>query len=268
MGSAAVLEPLPSRGEVAIEIRDLAVRYGCRCAVSDVTLSIPRRAVTAVVGPSGCGKTTLLRTLNRLHDLSPNAAVEGEVLLEGEAILGPAVDVGRLRRRVGMIFQRPNPFPLSIERNITLALEEHGVHEPGALRAMVEGSLRAVGLWDEVRDQLHSSGQSLSGGQQQRLCLARAIALRPDVLLLDEPCSSLDPLCTATIEHLIRTLRGDLTIVLVTHNLAQARRVSDYTAVMWRENGHGTIIERGATRAVFGTPCRQESRDYLAGRIG
>jgi phosphate transport system ATP-binding protein len=254
--------------ETVVDIRDLSVHYACTCVLSDVTLPIARAAVTAIVGPSGCGKTTLLRVLNRLHDLTPRTAVAGEVSLAGEPILGPAVDVASLRRRVGMIFQRPNPFPMSIERNVALPLERLGLCDRRTLGAVVEGSLRAVGLWEEVSDRLNRPAQALSGGQQQRLCIARALALRPEVLLMDEPCASLDPLCTATIEALIRQLRRDVTIVLVTHNLAQARRISDFTAVMWRTNGFGTVIEHGPTPVVFGAPRRAETRDYLAGRLG
>jgi phosphate transport system ATP-binding protein len=256
------------RCETAVDIRDLTVHYACTCVLSALTLPIARCAVTAIVGPSGCGKTTLLRVLNRLHDLTPQATVAGDVRLDGEPILGPLVDVAQLRRRVGMIFQRPNPFPMSIERNIALPLEQGGVRDRRRRDAQVEGSLRAVGLWDEVCDRLDRPAQALSGGQQQRLCIARAMALRPDVLLMDEPCASLDPVCTEVIEQLIRQLRRDLTVVLVTHNLAQARRLSDYTAVMWRTNGSGTLIEHGPTAALFTAPRRPETRDYLTGRLG
>jgi phosphate transport system ATP-binding protein len=254
--------------ETAVEICDLSVHYACTCVVSALTLPIARCAVTAIVGPSGCGKTTLLRVMNRLHDLTPQATVAGDVRLDGESILGPTVDVAQLRRRVGMIFQRPNPFPMSVERNIALPLEQCGVRDRRQLGALVEGSLRAVGLWDEVRERLDGAAQSLSGGQQQRLCIARAMALRPDVMLMDEPCASLDPVCTEVIERLIRQLSRDLTVVLVTHNLAQARRLSDFTAVMWRTNGYGTLIEHGPTASVFTAPQRPETRDYLAGRLG
>jgi phosphate transport system ATP-binding protein len=242
----------------------LTLRYAGKPAFADVSLDVPRGALTAIVGPSGCGKSSFLSCLNRLTDLVPGAAVSGSVLLDGKEVLGRDVDVVALRRRVGMIFQKPNPFPLSIRTNLEFPLREHGIRDAGA----VEKALRDVGLWDEVKDRLDSPAQALSGGQQQRLCIARALALKPEVLLLDEPCSALDPLSSGVVEDLIRGLRGAYTLAVVTHNLAQARRIADHVAVFWLRDGTGRLIESGPADRVFGSPTDPLTRAYVDGVRG
>lgn len=251
-----------------LETQGLSIHYGTRTALHAVSLPIHKNCVTAIIGPSGCGKSSFLMALNRLLDLVPGARVTGHVLLDGDDILSSAIDVTVLRRRVGMIFQKPNPFPLSIERNLTLALAHHGVTDRTRQAEIVEESLRAVGLWHEVRDTLRSSALTLSGGQQQRLCIARAIALQPEVLLMDEPCSALDPCATAQIEELLRLLAHRLTVVIVTHNLQQARRVSNYTALFWNYNGCGQIVEAGPTEVLFADPQQKEAQQYIQGTVG
>lgn len=257
-----------ARNDHAIDIEQLEVRYGPRIALSGVTMSIRRGAITAIVGPSGCGKSTFLSSLNRLTDLVPRCEVRGAVRVEGEDIRRDRVDVVALRRRVGMIFQRPNPFPLTIRRNLTFPLRHHGVRDRGELQQKVEGALRDVGLWDEVKDRLDSAALELSGGQQQRLCLARALALEPEVLLLDEPCSALDPIAGGVVEDLIVSLRGRYTVVIVTHNLAQARRLADDVALFWLENGAGRLIECGPVTQVFERPAHELTAAYVAGMRG
>lgn len=251
-----------------LETRCLSVSYGGRTVLRDVSLPMHKCCVTAIIGPSGCGKSSFLMALNRLTDLIPGASVTGEVLLEGDDLLADDVNVTVVRRRIGMIFQKPNPFPLSIERNLTVALGHHGVKARARQAEIVETSLRAVGLWQEVKDKLRASGLALSGGQQQRLCLARAIALQPEVLLMDEPCSALDPYASAQVEELIRALAKRFTVVVVTHNLPQARRISDYAALFWQDEGQGRLVEAGPTELLFGDPQQTETRAYVQGVIG
>lgn len=246
----------------------LSVSYGIRRVLHEVSLPIHKHCVTAIIGPSGCGKSSFLMALNRLLDLIPDARVTGRVLLDNEEVLTDAVNVSVLRRRIGMILQKPNPFPLSIERNLTLALEQHGITDRATQAQIVETSLRAVGLWSEVKDTLQTSGLALSGGQQQRLCIARAIALQPEVLLMDEPCSALDPRASAQIENLVCDLATRLTVVIVTHNLQQARRASNYAALFWNTEGCGALIEAGPTEVLFTDPQHDETRAYVQGTVG
>ncbi len=254
----------PSPPRTLIEIRDLNVAYGPRPALRQVDLDIQERLVTAVIGPSGCGKTTLLRCLNRLNDLIDTVRVEGTVRIGGQDIYAPDVDVIELRRRVGMVFQRSNPFPKSIYENIAYALRLHGTRQPAILDEIVESSLRSAALWDEVKDRLHTPALELSGGQQQRLCIARAIAVQPAILLLDEPASALDPMATAKIEDLILDLKKDFTLVIVTHNMQQAARISDQTAFL----NLGELVEYGPTRRLFTNPTHRQTEDYVTGRFG
>ncbi len=249
-----------------LRVTDLTVRYGARWALRGVGASFTTGTVHALVGPSGCGKTTLLCCLNRLTDLVPGCRVEGSVLLDGVEMR--VLDPVELRRRVGMIFQEPNPFPLSIRRNVELALREHGVRSRAELEQRVERALFDAGLLEEVKDRLDESALLLSGGQQQRLCIARAIALEPEVLLMDEPTSSLDPIAAEVIERWIAGSRGRYTILFVTHNLAQARRLADETAVFWISNGAGTIVEQGATEQIFERPQSAITTAYVRGRAG
>ncbi len=256
----------------ALEIRNLRVYYGNFLAIKDVNLSIPRHQITAIIGPSGVGKSTLLRALNRMNELVPTCRTEGEVLFEGQNIYDPRVDPVEVRRRIGMVFQKPNPFPKSIYENIAWGLRINGFRGSRAqMDEAVEQALRAAALWDEVKDKLHQSGLSLSGGQQQRLCLARVIALQPEVILLDEPASALDPIATLKIEELMRELKRDYTLVIVTHNMQQAARVSDYTAMMMlTDEGErsGTVIEFDRTKTIFTNPRDKRTEDYVTGRFG
>lgn len=245
-------------------IRNLSVFFGEKQVLHGVTLDIPENRVTAIIGPSGCGKSTLLRSINRMNDFYENLRVQGEVLLDGESIYGDSVDPVALRRRIGMVFQRPNPFPKSIFENVAYGLRIQGWKNKKAIQERVEESLRAAALWEEVKDRLHASAFELSGGQQQRLCIARAIAVEPEILLMDEPASALDPIATARIEELIKKLRERYTIVLVTHNMQEAARVSDYTAFLLM----GHLIEFGPTAQIFTNPRRKETEDYLTGRFG
>jgi len=246
----------------------LTLRYGQATAFEDVTLDVHAGCITALVGPSGCGKTSFLSCINRLTDLIPGARVSGGLRLGDVDLLDPRLDVIALRRRVGMVFQRPNPFPLSVRRNLDLPLREHGVRSRGRRDDAVERALRDVGLWDEVRDRLETPALALSGGQQQRLCLARALVLEPEVLLLDEPCSALDPLAGGVVEDLVAGLRGRVTILIVTHNLAQARRIADWAALFWKEGEAGCLIEHGAVQQIFDTPSRELTAAYIHGRRG
>lgn len=246
----------------------LSVSYNGRTVLREVSLPMHKCCATAILGPSGCGKSSFLMALNRLTDLIPGASLTGQVLLDGDDVLADDTNVTALRRRIGMIFQKPNPFPFSIERNLTLALEHHGVTDRQQQGTIVEQSLQAVGLWSEVKDKLRSSGLTLSGGQQQRLCIARAIALQPEVLLMDEPCSALDPYASAQVEELIRALAKRFTVVIVTHNLPQAQRVSDYIALLWPHDGPSTLVEAGPTEALFTDPQQPETRAYVQGVIG
>jgi phosphate transport system ATP-binding protein len=246
------------------DVRGLNLFYGQTQALKGIDLRIPRHRVTAFIGPSGCGKSTLIRCFNRMNDLIDICRVEGQILLDGQNIYGPSVNVAHLRRRVGMVFQKPNPFPKTIFENVAYGLRLMGVNERTKLLEAVEAALRRAALWDEVKDRLDQSGLSLSGGQQQRLVIARAIALEPEVLLLDEPASALDPISTAKIEELLHELKGRFTIVIVTHNMQQAARVSDYTAYMYL----GEMIEFGVTDEIFIKPRRKETEDYITGRFG
>ncbi|HHW39561.1 MAG TPA: phosphate ABC transporter ATP-binding protein [Syntrophomonadaceae bacterium] len=247
-----------------IEIRDLNVFYGANHVLKNIQLNVALHRVTALIGPSGCGKSTLLRTLNRMNDLIPGVTIKGTVLLDGEDIYSANVDVVNLRKRVGMVFQRPNPFPKSVFENVAYGPRRHGVRDRKRLAEIVEESLRKAALWNEVKDQLYKSALQLSGGQQQRLCIARALAVEPEVLLMDEPCSALDPISTASIEDLIDELKRDYTIVIVTHNMQQAARVSQYTAFLL----NGELIEFGSTDRLFTRPQEKKTEDYITGRFG
>ncbi len=251
--------------EAIIQIRDLDFAYGANKVLHEITLDIPARAVTAFIGPSGCGKTTLLRCLNRMNDLIESAQITaGSIKIEGVDINDPGVDVVDLRRNVGMVFQKSNPFPKSIYDNIAYGLRIAGITKRSLIDEAVEKSLRSSALWDEVKDRLHVSGYGLSGGQQQRLCIARALAVEPDIILMDEPCSALDPIATAKVEELIRQLKTRYTIVIVTHNMQQAGRVSDQTAFFYL----GRLIEYSDTRKMFSNPAQRQTEDYITGRFG
>jgi phosphate transport system ATP-binding protein len=250
--------------EVQIAFRDFNFHYGAFHALKNVNLEIFKRRVTAFIGPSGCGKSTLLRTINRMYDLYPEQRASGELLLDGENILARDVDVNELRAKVGMVFQKPTPFPMSIYDNITFGVQLHERLNKGQLEERVEWALRKAALWDEVKDKLKQSGMSLSGGQQQRLCIARGIAVKPEVLLLDEPTSALDPISTMRVEELINELKEEFTIVIVTHNMQQAARISDYTAYMYL----GELIEFGVTDQIFIKPEKKATEDYITGRFG
>jgi phosphate transport system ATP-binding protein len=238
--------------------------YGNSQALFKIDIEIVQNQVTSFIGPSGCGKSTLLRCLNRLNDLVEGARLEGRMLLDGKDIYAPDVDISDLRKRVGMVFQKSNPFPKSIYQNVAYGPRLHGIKNRGQLDQIVEEGLKGAGLWDEVKDRLHASALGLSGGQQQRLCIARALAVKPDVLLMDEPCSALDPVATAKIEELLFSLKKDLTVVIVTHNMQQAARVSDWTAFMYI----GELVEFGLTRQLFTTPSKKQTEDYITGRFG
>ena len=250
--------------ESVVDIRDFNLWYGAKQALYGVEMIVPQSKVTALIGPSGCGKSTLLRSVNRMNDLIGSVRIEGEMTLEGDPIYGPAVDVIELRKRIGMVFQKPNPFPMSIFENVVYSLRIDGVRNKALLEEVCEKSLRGAGLWDEVKDRLHESGLGLSGGQQQRLCIARAIAGEPEVILLDEPCSALDPIATGRIEDLIEDLKGTYSVLIVTHNMQQASRVSDNTAFMYL----GRLVEYGPTQSIFLNPKLKETEDYVTGRFG
>jgi phosphate transport system ATP-binding protein len=254
-----------------IDVKDLNVFYGSFKAVEDVTMSIEARSVTAFIGPSGCGKSTFLRTLNRMHEVIPGARVEGTVALNGRSLYAKEVDPVAVRRTVGMVFQRPNPFPtMTIFDNVAAGLRLNGERNKAALTEAVEKSLRGANLWDEVKDRLNKPGAGLSGGQQQRLCIARAIAVQPQVLLMDEPCSALDPISTLAIEDLVNELKDDYTIVIVTHNMQQAARVSDRTAFfnLAATGKPGRLIEMNDTATIFSRPAEKATEDYVSGRFG
>lgn len=261
-------QPQSRRRQPHLQIESLSIDYGSRPALRDVDITIDRGCITAIVGPSGCGKSTFLSCLNRMTDLVPGCTVRGRVSFDGEEILGPGTDLIRLRRRVGMIFQRPNPFPMSIRANLSFPLRHHGVRKRDVLEGIIETSLRSVGLWNEVKDRLDASALALSGGQQQRLCLARALALDPEVILLDEPCSALDPIASGVVEDLIASLRGRYTVAIVTHNLAQARRIADDLAIFWAEDGVGRLIEHGPAGQLFEAPRHEISALYITGARG
>ncbi|OBI91542.1 phosphate ABC transporter ATP-binding protein PstB [Mycobacterium asiaticum] len=254
-----------------LDLKEVNIYYGAFHAVADVSLSVLPRSVTAFIGPSGCGKTTVLRTLNRMHEVIPGARVDGSVLLDDENIYGARIDPVGVRRAIGMVFQRPNPFPaMSIRDNVVAGLKLQGVRKRQILDETAEHSLRGANLWDEVKDRLDKPGGGLSGGQQQRLCIARAIAVQPDVLLMDEPCSALDPISTMAIEELISDLKQEYTIVIVTHNMQQAARVSDQTAFFNLEavGKPGRLIEIDDTEKIFSNPNQRATEDYISGRFG
>ncbi len=254
--------------EPVIRVETLAVTYAGLPALRGVTLPIHRGCITAVIGTSGCGKSTFLSCLNRMTDLIPTCTVSGRVSMDGRDIFGRGIDLVALRRRVGMIFQKPNPFPLSIRDNLTFPLRQHGVRDRATRQQKAETALRQVGLWDEVKDRLHASALGLSGGQQQRLCLARALVLDPEVILLDEPCSALDPIASGVVEDMIAALRGLYTTVIVTHNLAQARRIADDVAMFWVTDGVGMLVEHGAADKIFEAPESGITAAYVRGARG
>ncbi len=249
---------------ICLEVKDFNLFYGQKQALHNINMSIAKNRVTAFIGPSGCGKSTLLRCFNRMNDLIDSVNIQGEMLLDGKDLNAPSVNVADLRRQVGMVFQKPNPFPKSIYENVAYGLRLQGVNDRATLDRVVEKSLKGAALWDEVKDRLHESAMGMSGGQQQRLVIARAIAIEPEVLLLDEPASALDPLSTLKIEELIYELKDKYTIVIVTHNMQQAARVSDYTAFMYM----GELIEFGATDELFTNPSKKQTEDYITGRYG
>jgi len=260
---APCCEPRP-----LVRARGLSLCYGPTVAFEDVTLDVNAGCITALVGPSGCGKTSFLNCINRLTDLIPGARISGELQLANVDLLDPRLDVIALRRSVGMVFQKPNPFPLSIRRNLSLPLKEHGMRSRVRRADATERALRDVGLWDEVKDRLESPALALSGGQQQRLCIARALVLEPEVLLMDEPCSALDPIASGVVEELIVGLRGRVTVLIVTHNLAQARRVADWAALFWKKGEAGCLIEHGAVQQIFEAPTQELTASYVRGRSG
>ena len=256
------IEPAPP---LTFQVKNLSIWYGEKQAIDNVMLDVASNAVTAIIGPSGCGKSTFLRALNRMHELVPKTRMEGTVLLHGEDLYSKNVDPAIVRRRVGMVFQKSNPFPtMTIGENVIVGLRLNGVRNQKFLNERLEKSLRMAALWDEVKDDLHKPGTSLSGGQQQRLCIARALAVEPEVILMDEPCSALDPIATAKIEELIYELKARYTIVTVTHNMQQAGRVSDYTAFFYL----GRLIEFGPTTKIFTNPSERQTEDYITGRFG
>ncbi len=259
------VDPLrPPIEEVSMDVQGLSLWYGDKQALHDISMRIPEKQITAFIGPSGCGKSTLLRCLNRLNDLIEIARIEGKVFFEGEDLFGPDVDVNLLRKRIGMVFQKSNPFPKSIYENVAYGPRIQGVSNKSDLDGIVEKSLRDAALWDEVKDRLDDVGTGLSGGQQQRLCIARTIAVEPEIILYDEPCSALDPIATAKIEELMLTLKDDFTQVIVTHNMQQASRVSDFTAFLYL----GELIEYGVTNDLFINPIKRQTEDYITGRFG
>ena len=253
-----------SDGEGFIEVKEFDFFYGKKQALFDINLEIPDRQVTAFIGPSGCGKSTLLRNFNRMNELIPNVSHAGDITIQGTSIFDPSVEIIALRRRIGMVFQKSNPFPMSLYENVVYPLRITGQRQRAVLDEAVERSLKAVVLWDEVKDRLHESALGLSGGQLQRLCIARAIASRPEILLMDEPCSALDPIATAKIEELIVELKKDFTIVIVTHSMHQASRISDLTAFFYL----GKLIEFDQTNKIFTAPIQKQTEDYITGRFG
>ena len=254
----------PGETKPCLTVEGLNLYYGPKQALKSIDMAIPEKRVTAYIGPSGCGKSTLLRCFNRMNDLYDNVRVEGSIALHGQNIYEKSVNVADLRRRVGMVFQKPNPFPKSIYENVAYGLRLQGINKRRILDRVVERSLKSAALWDEVKDRLHDNALGLSGGQQQRLVIARAIAIEPEVLLLDEPCSALDPISTLKIEELIYELKSNYTIIIVTHNMQQAARVSDYTAFMYL----GSLVEFGPTRRIFTNPKEKQTEDYITGRYG
>jgi phosphate transport system ATP-binding protein len=254
----------PGIEDPILSIEDLSLWYGEKKALNDITLKIPEKQITAFIGPSGCGKSTLLRCINRLNDLIDGVRVDGDIVFEGGSIYDPKLDINALRKRIGMVFQKSNPFPKSIYENVAYGPRIQGINRKRDLDEIVERSLRGAALWDEVKDRMEDSALGLSGGQQQRLCIARAIAVEPEVVLLDEPCSALDPIATARIEELMQDLKHQYTLVIVTHNMQQASRVSDYTAFLYL----GELIEYGPTERLFINPMKRQTEDYITGRFG
>jgi len=250
--------------EIKIDSKKLNFFYGPSQALYDITLQFPKNRVTALIGPSGCGKSTFLRCFNRMNDLIPNTRVDGEIHFDGENINQGSVDVVTLRNRIGMVFQKPNPFPKTIFENVAYGLRVNGIKDKALIKARVEESIQHAALWDEVKDRLHASALGLSGGQQQRLCIARALAVKPEILLMDEPASALDPIATQKIEELIHVLKKELTIIIVTHNLQQAARVSDFTAFFYM----GRLIEVDETKSIFTKPKLKQTEEYITGRFG
>ncbi len=267
---ASAREEDASAERVKFSLRGLNLYYGTRKILEDITINIPERRITAVIGPSGCGKSSFLRCLNRMNDLVEGCRVEGEVLLDGEDVYGRDCDVTSLRRRVGMVFQRPNPFPKTVYDNVAFGPRVLGIKDRGTLDGIVENSLRRAALWEEVKDKLREPALALSGGQQQRLCIARVLAVEPEVILLDEPCSALDPVATQRIEDLLAELKEKYTIVIVTHNMQQAARVSDYTAffLIEKQGDPGRLVEFGETGALFTAPADERTERYITGRFG
>jgi phosphate transport system ATP-binding protein len=261
---APVIHPALAKEPVIIELDHFGLWYGKKKVLHEITLGIPRGKITAIIGPSGCGKSSLIRSINRMNDLLDSVRYEGDVRLQGQSIFSPSQDVIELRKRMGMVFQKPNPFPMSIFENVVYPLRIDGVRNRAVLEEVCERALRAAALWDEVKDRLHTSALELSGGQQQRLCIARAIAGDPEVLLLDEPCSALDPVATAKIEDLFDSLVGRYTLVIVTHNMQQASRVSDFTALLYL----GRLLEFGPTVEIFSRPKLRTTEAYITGRFG
>ncbi len=254
---------------VKVEVKNLAVHYGKFQALAEINLPVREKKITAIIGPSGCGKSTLLRSFNRMNDLTPGCRIQGVVDLDGEDIYAPGVDVVNIRRRVGMVFQRPNPFSKSVYDNVAYGPRLYGIRRKSDLDEIVQKSIRQAALWEEVKDKLHQSGLSLSGGQQQRLCIARALAVEPEVILMDEPASALDPISTLKIEELMQDLKQQYTIVIVTHNMQQAARVSDYTAMMMIDDRRaGRMIEYDQTNIIFTRPRDKRTEDYVTGRFG
>ncbi len=264
------VQPLPKDEKgLKVKVQNLNVYYGKFRAIRDIQLPVRDRMITAIIGPSGCGKSTLLRSFNRMNDLTPGCRMEGEVTLDGINVLAPAMDVVEVRRRIGMVFQRPNPFPKSIYDNVAYGPRLYGIRRRSTLDDLVEHSLRQAALWDEVKGKLRQSGLSLSGGQQQRLCIARALAVEPEVILMDEPASALDPISTLKIEELMQDLKKEYTIVIVTHNLQQAARVSDFTGMMMIDEARsGRLIEYDETNIIFTRPKDKRTEDYVTGRYG
>jgi phosphate transport system ATP-binding protein len=258
------IHPELAQEEAVLDVLGFNLWYGDTQAIFDVTMSIPHGKVTALIGPSGCGKSTLLRSVNRMNDLIETVSISGDMKLGEDRIYGKSVDVIELRRRMGMVFQKSNPFPMSIRENVVYALKINGERNRAVLDEVCETALKGAALWDEVKDRLNESALSMSGGQQQRLCIARAIAAEPEVLLMDEPCSALDPIATSRVEELILRLRGDYTVLMVTHNMQQASRVSDFTAFMYL----GQVVEYGPTARLFTNPILKETEDYITGRFG